>query len=102
MRDVPLPQLLFVRLSPPNGKQAGMDPRMKCLHPAIQDLRETGVGRNLTNRDACVQQEPGRPSGGYDLHLPFSEKAREIEEPVLIEDTDECMAYSYQGTLPQL
>jgi hypothetical protein len=99
MTDVLLSQLLFVRLSPPNGEQACMDSRVKCLYPAIQDLRETSVDRNLTDRDACVQQKPCRPSGGYDLHLHFCEKAREIKESILIGNANERTAYSYQGAL---
>ena len=71
------------------GQDAGVDPRVQRLDPAVQDLGKPRVIGYRRHLDARFPQGPGRASGGQAANSQIAESPGQIRKAILVRHTDE-------------
>ncbi len=71
------------------GKQPAVDHRMQRLDPAVHDLREAGVIRDLGHGDIRLPQQFRRAPGRQDGDVALREEFGEFDQPRLVRDGDQ-------------
>jgi hypothetical protein len=74
----------------PVGEDARVDPRVERLDPAVQALREAGELLDGGDRDARRGDARGRRAGRDERDAGVVQAARQLLEPRLVVDADEC------------
>ena len=88
-RDTVPVERLQMRGHVPSSEDPAVDLRVERLHPAVEHLGEPGDVAHLTDGDARLAQEPGRPPGREDLDAEPRERPGEVDDAGLVVDRDE-------------
>ena len=92
-------QLLTVAFEVPASEQGSVDLRVKGLHAAVADFRESGYLADVDYFKSCTLQEFHGAAGGDDLPSEFLETGCEFHYAGLVADRKQC---SHSITVPSL
>ena len=74
----------------PAGQDAGVDGRVEGLDTAVHHLREPGHVRDVDDRQPRGGQGGGGPARGDELDPQGDEPPAEVDQPILIRNTQNC------------
>ena len=66
------------------GEQSAVNGRVECLHPAIKHFRKTGVGRDLSDREARIGQQFRGSAGGEQLNAKRMQRLGKFNDTGLV------------------
>src|SRR6185369_13005021 len=73
-----------------NGEQTTMHARMQRFHAPVHHFRKTGDLRDVAHLEARVTQRLCGSTRADDLHVEAAELAGEIDNSVLVRNTEQC------------
>ena len=75
-----------------------MNFRVERLYTPVEHLGKAGVIGDLGDREARLLQKPGRAAGRDQAHAVCHEPAREIDQPGLVGNAEQCLLdYGHRG-----
>ena len=96
--DAVLAHDLFIHSAAP--EKSAVDLRMKGFDAASHDFGKAGVLGDFLDGNTVTNQEVGRTSGGEQLDAALLQLARELDDPGLVGDAQQCATYGREQCCP--